>query len=202
MASYKCTIVIFNGKVSESKTPRWLRAGQIGLGAVAIVLSVLVMAHPIATTISLVILLSAILIVVGIEKVISGIVVRGKIRWGSIGLGIIVIILSLIVLANPIAATLFVIALLSAALFIQGIAQILFGVANKRGAPMWSRMFSIAAGVIAIALSGFIIASPVHGAIFVSFVLGIALLIIGIYDIAAGVSGKRVQMMPARDHDQ
>src|SRR5919109_1804017 len=201
MASYKCTTVIFNGKVSESKTPRWLRAGQIGLGAVAIVLSVLVMAHPIATTISLVILLSAILIVVGIEKVISGIVVRGKIRWGSIGLGIIVIILSLIVLANPIAATLFVIALLSAALFIQGIAQIVSGVANKRG-PMWSRMFSIAAGVIAIALSGFIIASPIHGAIFVSFVLGIALLIIGIYDIVAGVSGRKIQMMPARDHDQ
>lgn len=61
MGNNKCITILYNDIVSELKSPGWLCAAQIGLGAVAIVLSITVIAHPIATTISLVILLSAIL---------------------------------------------------------------------------------------------------------------------------------------------
>ena len=59
----------------------------------------------------------------------------------------------------------------------------------------WARGFSIGAGALAISLSFLVIASPVAGAIFVSTILAIGLLIIGIEIIVVGTSG-RIKMMP------
>lgn len=69
-----------------------MRAAQIGLGAIAIILSTLILIHPAASIVSITVILSTILLVVGIERVLSGILVDNNSRWGSIGLGILVII--------------------------------------------------------------------------------------------------------------
>ena len=80
--------------------------------------------------------------------------------------------------------------LLAIALLIDGIARVIHGIADKTSRS-WSRIFRIAAGVIAIVLALVIIASPVIGAALVGILLGIALLIIiGIEIIARGVSTK------------
>lgn len=70
----------------------------------------------------------------------------------------------------------------------------------KRLNPLleWSRIFSIVAGVIEIGLSLMIMAAPVIGAELVSFLLAIALLIVGIQIIAAGVTGTRFAARYAR----
>jgi uncharacterized membrane protein HdeD (DUF308 family) len=64
---------------------------------------------------------------------------------------------------------------------------------------MVSREVSVVAGVIAVAVSGLIMASPLYGAVFAYLVLGIGLLIIGIQIIAAGISGRKMRMMATKD---
>jgi uncharacterized membrane protein HdeD (DUF308 family) len=83
--------------------------------------------------------------------------------------------------------------LLAIALLIDGIARVIHGIADKTSRS-WSRIFRIAAGVIAIVLALVIIASPIIGAALVGILLGIALLIIGIEIIARGVSGRKISL--------
>jgi uncharacterized membrane protein HdeD (DUF308 family) len=180
--------------VSETKSPGWMRAAQIGLGVIALVLSVYILAYPVLTFVTIVLLLGVVLFVVGIERIIQGIVASGKSRWGTIGLGILVLIISIIVMAFPGAFGVFLIILLAIGLLFDGIARVYHG-ATDRTRGRWSRIFSIAAGVIEIALSLTILAAPVIGAELVSFLLAIALLIVGIQIIVAGITGSRFKVL-------
>jgi uncharacterized membrane protein HdeD (DUF308 family) len=180
--------------ISETKSPGWMRAAQIGLGVIALVLSVYILAYPVLTFVTIVLLLGVALFVVGIERIIQGIVAPGKSRWGTIGLGILVLIISIIVIAFPGAFGVFLIILLAIGLLFDGIARVYHGATDKtRG--RWSRIFSIAAGVIEIGLSLTILAAPVIGAELTSFLLAIALLIVGIQIIAAGITGSRFRVL-------
>ena len=180
--------------VSETKSPGWMRAAQIGLGVIALVLSVYILAYPVLTFVTIVLLLGVVLFVVGVERIIQGIVAPGKSRWGTIGLGILVLIISIIVMAFPGAFGVFLIILLAIGLLFDGIARVYHGATDKtRG--RWSRIFSIAAGVIEIGLSLVILAAPVIGAELTSFLLAIALLIVGIQIIAAGITGTRFRVL-------
>ena len=131
-------------------------------------------------------------LVCGIERILQGIVAPGKSRWGTIGLGILVLIISIIVMALPGVVGAFLIILLAIGLLFDGIARVYHGATDKTKGK-WSRIFSIAAGVIEIGLSLMIMAAPVIGVELVSFLLAIALLIVGIQIIAAGVSGRRIR---------
>lgn len=178
--------------VSETKSPGWVRAAQIGLGIIALVLSVYILAFPAMTFVTLVYILGIVLLIVGIERVISGIFSHsaGSSRWGTVGLGILVIILALIVMAFPVGTGVFLLILLAIALLFDGIARVIHGIGDKtRGKA--TRIFSIVAGVIAIALSIMIMASPFFGAVLIGILLAIALLIIGIQIIVAGITGSR-----------
>lgn len=180
--------------ISETKSPGWMRAAQIALGVIALVLSVYILAYPVLTFVTIVLLLGIVLFVVGIERIIQGIVAPGKSRWGTIGLGILVLIISIIVMAFPGAFGVFLIILLAIGLLFDGIARVYHGATDKtRG--RWSRIFSIVAGVIEIGLSLMILAAPVIGVEFVSFLLAIALLIVGIQIIAAGITGSRFRVL-------
>lgn len=176
--------------MSETKSPGWMRAAQIGLGIIALVLSIYILAYPVLTFVTIVLIIGVVLFVVGIERILQGIVAPGKSRWGTIGLGILVLIISIIVMALPGVVGVFLIILLAIGLLFDGIARVYHGATDKT-AGRWSRIFSIAAGVIEIGLSLMIMAAPVIGAELVSFLLAIALLIVGIQIIAAGVTGTR-----------
>jgi hypothetical protein len=75
-------LVISYHQMTDSNSPGWKRGALIGLGALAIVLSILVLIHPGMTVVSIVYLAGIVLIIVGIEKIISGIFSRNKSRWG------------------------------------------------------------------------------------------------------------------------
>ena len=62
--------------LSETKSPGWMRLAQIGLGIVAIILSLYVLAFPTLTLVTVALLLAAILFLVGIERVISGLFLK------------------------------------------------------------------------------------------------------------------------------
>ena len=84
------------------KSPNWVRMAQIGLGLVILILAIIVLINPFIGSISIILFLGLLLLFAGIEKIVSGMVLSGKSRIASIGLGIIVIIVSLIALAFPV----------------------------------------------------------------------------------------------------
>lgn len=185
--------------MNKSRSPGWMRAVQIGLGVIAIILSILVIVHPGITLFSIIYILGITLVVLGIFEIITGIFGLGanKSRWGTVGLGVLSLIFGSIAVGYPVHTAVFVVILLAIALLFIGISRIIRGVVDKQSRG-WARGFSIGAGVIAIALFGLIMASPLYGAIFVSIlvslILGIALLILGIEIIASGISGRKMQI--------
>ena len=56
--------------MNNAKSPGWVRAVQIGLGAIIIILSISILSQPAIATVSLVLLAAVILLIVGIERVI------------------------------------------------------------------------------------------------------------------------------------
>ncbi len=178
--------------MSYSKAPGWSRAAQIGLGAVAITLSILILVFPGTAIVSIVLIIGVLLLIVGIESVISGLFVK---RWmASIGLGILVIILALVVIAFPAGTTVFLIILMGIALLIDGISRLVHGFGDKESRG-WSRGFRIGVGVLEIALGILVMVSPAVGVAFVAFIIAIALLIVGIQMVAGGISGRRTRVL-------
>ena len=182
--------------MTDSNSPGWKRGVLIGLGALAIVLSILVFIHPGMTVVSIVYLVGIILIIVGIEKIISGIFVKNKSRWGTVGLGVLALIFGSIALGYPVSTAVFVIIMLGIGLLFAGISHVVNGLGNKES-PGWARGFSVGAGALAIAISFSVMASSYAGAVFVSIFLGIALLIMGIEIIVVGSTGRRMQLTSA-----
>lgn len=182
--------------MSSQKSPGWRRAAQIGLGALAIILAIIAMVFPGATVVSIVIILAIALLIVGIEKVISGIFFQHKSRFAAIGLGILVIILAIIALAFPVGATTVLILIVAFALMFDGFARIIqgFGDKQERG---WIRGFYIGVGVLAVIISIMVLVSPFFGAALAGFLIGIALLIIGIQVISAGIAGREARLRPS-----
>lgn len=179
--------------VSESKSPSWMRALQIGLGIIALILSIIALFFPAFAFISVVYILAIILFFTGIERILVGIFapLSGSSRWSTIGLGILVLIVAIIALAFPIDASLFVVILISVALLFDGISRIVHGISDKT-VGKGSRAFSIAAGIFGIGVSILIFASPLLGAVVAGLLISIALLVIGIQIIVAGVTGRRI----------
>jgi uncharacterized membrane protein HdeD (DUF308 family) len=180
--------------MSEKKSPAWLRLVQIGLGIIALILSIYVLVFPAATIVTIIFIIGIILFVVGIERIIIGIFSPGsRSRWGTIGLGILVLIIAGIAMAYPAGTGVFVLILLAIAMLIDGIARLVHGFGD-RSVGKGSRIFSIVAGVIEIGLAIMIMVAPILGAVFLSILLSIALLIVGIQIIVAGVTGTRLSV--------
>src|SRR5918999_6589559 len=190
-------------KVVTAKSPTWVRALQIGIGAVAIGLSLSAIIFPVLTVVATFTAAAIILLLFGIEQVVGGVFLYRRSRFAHIGLGILVIILSSIVMAYPLASAAFVVLLAAIALLFSGISSIIAGLrgggtredkngssSRRHTASTGSRALSVAAGALAIALSIMIIASPLFGIALAAFVIGIALLVYGIRLVVTGISGR------------
>jgi uncharacterized membrane protein HdeD (DUF308 family) len=136
-----------------------------------------------------------ILLLFGIEQVVSGVFLYKQSRFAHIGLGILVIILSSIVMAYPLATAALVVLLAAVGLLFSGIASIISGLRgknkeNRNTSTTGSRALSVAAGALAVALSIMIMVSPIFGIALVGLVIGIALLVYGIRLVVTGISGR------------
>jgi uncharacterized membrane protein HdeD (DUF308 family) len=188
------------------KSPTWIRALQIGIGAIAIGLSLSAVIFPVLTVVATFTAAAIILLLLGIEQVVGGVFLYKRSRFAHIGLGILVIILSGIVMAYPLATAAFVVLLAAFALLLSGIASIISGLRggkseekNSRNATAstGSRALSIGAGALAVALSIMILVSPIFGIALVGLVIGIALLVYGIRLVVTGISGRGEAMTSA-----
>ena len=173
------------------KSPGWIRAVQIGLGAITIALSIFALAFPATTFISIVWILSVVLFFVGIEQIIVGIFSPGKSRWSSIGLGVLVLIFAGIAMSFPVAAAITIIVFIGIAFLINGIARIVQGFTGKHSGMV--RGFLIGVGIMAVVLSVAVLASPLFGVRLAGIIIGIGLLITGIQMVFAGVKGRHMQ---------
>jgi uncharacterized membrane protein HdeD (DUF308 family) len=174
------------------ESPRGTRILQIVLGGIAIALSLGVILNPGFGIATLILLLSATLLVVGIERVVTGLTQSNRSsklsKFGNIGLGALVALLGIAVLAFPIFATEVLVTLLALGLLFVGIARIIHGLTDKN-ISKWSRGFLVGVGVLSLAVSFTVFAYPALGVLLLTLVLGINLLIIGIQSVAYAISG-------------
>jgi uncharacterized membrane protein HdeD (DUF308 family) len=190
-------------KIIGAKSPTWVRALQIGIGAIAIGLSLSAVMFPVLAVVATFTAAAIILLLFGIEQVVAGVFLYKRSRFAHIGLGILVIILSSIVMAYPLASAVFVVLLAAVGLLFSGIASIIAGLSSggsgkgnkeKNGrrntANTGSRTLSVAAGALAVALSIMIMISPLFGIELAALVIGIALLVYGIRLVVTGISGR------------
>ena len=171
------------------KRPPWVRALQLGLGAIIIALSILALVSPAAAFVSIVWVLSIILFLVGIERVISGIFLPGKHRFYSIGLGILILILAGIAISYPTEAALLIIILIGIALLIIGASRLIEGLSRRhRG---FSRGFHIGVGALAIGIGIAVLVLPSFGAALAGIIIAIGLLVIGIQMVITGIRSHK-----------
>jgi uncharacterized membrane protein HdeD (DUF308 family) len=185
--------------LSETRQVGWKRYAEIGLGIIAIILSILVFVHPGMTIVTIIYILGIILIIVGLEKIISGIFEGGKSRWGTVGLGALALIFGIIVMAFPVSTAIFAIFLAGLGLLFVGISHIISGLGGDKQGPGWVRGARVGVGALAIVLSFFVMFAPFVGAVLLSFIIGVALLILGIEIIAVGIKGSRIRTIPTGD---
>lgn len=176
----------------SQKSPGWVRAVQVGLGALTIVLSILALVFPAITFVSIIWILAIVLFFVGIEQIIVGIFSPGKSRWTSIGLGIIVLIFAGLAMAYPVAAALIIIIFIAIAFLVNGIARIIEGFSDRHSGA--SKAFLIGVGVLAIAISIAVLVSPFFGAVLAGIIIAVGLLITGIQMVVAGIRGRKVSV--------
>jgi uncharacterized membrane protein HdeD (DUF308 family) len=165
------------------KSPKWVRAAQIILGALAILLAIVALTNSGLTI--LLILIAIILVITGFEKTISGLFIAHNLRFFTIGLGILTIILAGLALTYPIAAARVLLLILGFSLMVDGFSRIADGLTNKSDKRL-VRGFTIAVGILAIIISVGINIIPFWGKLFISKLIAIDLIIIGVQIIISG----------------
>ncbi len=178
--------------LSELKSSKGLRIGQIILGAIAIALSGAVLANPDTTTLLYVTLLGFALIMIGISKIIEGGLAQSAkgSRGINIGIGIISIIGGIFALANPVAAIGTLIWIISIFILIHGLGLIASGIAT-RDAAKGSRIGTMILGAIAVGFASVLLAYPGLAIVMMIMMLSLGLLFNGIASILSGITGTR-----------
>ena len=110
----------------------------------------------------------------------------GWMRGVQIGLGILVVILSIYALAYPGAAFVSIVFILGIILFIVGIEKIVSGIFL----PIKGRGATIGLGILALIFAGFVIAFPGFATWIITVFIGIALLFGGAASIVQAFSGR------------
>ena len=180
-----------------SPVPNWVRIAQIGIGSLAIILSILAVAIPEIGPFMAISLVAITLSIVGIENILTGItvpVLSKKSRIISITLGAIILGFGIFTISNPEASVKFLILMIGIALLVNGIIRILRS-RSKKTENKRNQRLKLIAGIISIALGIFVLASPEIGFIILVLAIAIALIIQGIEIIISGIRGKRSKIL-------
>ena len=160
-----------------------MRTAQIILGALAILLAIVALTNSGLTI--LLILIAIILVLTGFEKTITGLFIAHNLRYFTIGLGVVTIILAGFALTYPIAAARVLLLILGVSLMVDGFSRIADGLTNKSDKRL-IRGFTIAVGILAIIISVGINIIPFWGKLFISKLIAVDLIIIGVQMIISG----------------
>ena len=134
---------------------------------------------------TLLILIAIVLVITGFEKTITGLFIAHNRRFFTIGLGVLTIVLSGLALTYPIAATRILLLILGFSLMVDGFARIAGRLTSKSDKRL-VRGFTIAVGILTIIISVGINIIPFWGKLFISKLIAVDLIIIGIQMITTG----------------
>jgi len=169
---------------------------QIVFGALSITLSIVVLSLlaivPGATVLGLILFLSIVFLILGIERLAIGISTPSlrKTRVINIVLGFVIVGLSIFLLQFPILTSASLVILAAVSLLISGVARIIHGI--SRETPKAYKAATIGVGALSIVISLAIIANPIKlGLVLLVVILTITLLIAGIEMIYLGARGIR-----------
>lgn len=179
--------------MTEKKAPVWLRALDVVLGLIAIILSIFVLVYPETAIVTLIFILSIALLIVGIARLIIGVSAKylsNGLRALNLGAGFLSIILAIVALLYPGLATQMLIYLLSFALMFNGIARVVIGGFGKTF-PSWLRGLQVVVGLLTIVLSVVAVTFPAFGFLTLIFMLSVSFLLNGIARIVSGIIGIR-----------
>ena len=115
--------------VTMNKSPKWVRTIQIVLGALAILLAIVAITNSGLTI--LLILIAIVLVITGFEKTITGLFIAHNLRFFTIGLGVLTIILAGLALTYPVSAARVLLLILGFSLMVDGFSRIAYGLTNK-----------------------------------------------------------------------
>lgn len=178
------------------RSPPWLRMLQIVFGSIVVLLSVIILLFlvifPGIAFLILILFMSLVLLVVGIERIAIGLspVSSRKTRIIDIVLGVVVIGISIFLMQFPILASVSLVILGAVALMVGGIARIVQGI--SRDIPKSSKGLIIGVGALSVAISIAIIVNPIMvGLVLAVIILAVTLLIAGIEMIYLGLRGAK-----------
>jgi uncharacterized membrane protein HdeD (DUF308 family) len=179
------------------RSPPWLRMLEIVIGSIAVLLSIVVLLfliiYPVAALLTVILFLSIVFLIVGIERIaigISSLSSTKKARYTNIALGIVILGLSIFLMEFPIYTAAFLIILGAAALLVSGIARVVQGL--SRDIPRLFKGLNIGVGALSIIISFLVIINPVRfGLVLLTTLLALTLLIVGIEMISLGARGNK-----------
>jgi uncharacterized membrane protein HdeD (DUF308 family) len=165
---------------------------QIVIGGICILLSLVILAYIGPAILTIILILSVILLVVGIERIAIGISMpsstKGS-RFANIGIGILIIAFSLVLMQFPVFTSAILVVLGAIGLLLSGIARIIHGLSSKASGS--HRAFLIGVGALSIVVSILVIAHPIYlGLVLLALMISIAFLITGIEMMALGISAR------------
>jgi len=172
-------------KVSKS-----LRAFEVVMGIIAIVLSFIVLLYPDLAILSLIWLLIIALFVMGIRRIVSGLTGKKHQKWINIFricIGILALFLAFAALVVPGLAEQSLIILLAFSLLLFGVSDVLTGIYSKR-IKKWLRGLYVIFGFITLFLSVAVIIYPAFGLIMLIYLLAISLIFIGVRNMTSGIA--------------
>lgn len=175
----------------------WLRILQIVIGSLAIILSIAIIATPTIAALTAIILFAVVLFIVGIERVVSGIVTEflsRRSRMINIGIGAVVLFFAIITISFPENSINFLILIVGLALLFNGVLRVIDGL-RKSFESSTQRFFRLFVGGICIVIAGFVLASEQVGIIVVTVVMVVALVIQGAEILYTGIKGEKARLL-------
>jgi uncharacterized membrane protein HdeD (DUF308 family) len=166
---------------------------EVGLGAIAIILTVVALTYPGITTKSIIRMVSIALIIIGFERIVIGIALPSPSksnRLANIGLGPLIIAIAIIVIFIPLSHPVTSIWLGILALLFNGISKIIQGT-RDRGITCWLRGIILGVGTLNIAVSALAMIVPNIGESVLARSVSFTLLITGVQMIASGIGIKK-----------
>jgi len=179
--------------MSEEKAPAWLRALDIVVGSIGVILSISVLMYPKPTILTLILVLSIAALVVGIARIVIGASAKylpDGLRAINVGAGILALVVALVAMSFPQLAVQVLIYLLSLVLLVHGIARVVVG-GFARVFPSWLRGLHVVVGLATIVSSVVIFLFPGFGFLTLVFILAIMFLVNGAARIISGITGVR-----------
>jgi uncharacterized membrane protein HdeD (DUF308 family) len=182
-----------NNNNNKMNSPRWLQFLEVGLGAIAIIITIVTLTYPGITTQTIIRLVSIVLLIIGSERIAIGIAFPSpskSYRLANIGLGPLIIALAIVLISFPQSQAVPQIALGALALLFNGISKIVQGALGKE-IPRWSKGILLGVGTLNIAVSVLAIMLPNLQASALARSVSITLLITGIQMITSGIGIKK-----------